>query len=89
MKRNGFYKKLTALVVSGLMMTVGQTALAANTVEIGLSDSVQMALENNRTIKESLADVDVANWAISQSRRKFGPTLSWSTTANRIGGNSR
>ncbi|MDD6121003.1 MAG: TolC family protein [Selenomonadaceae bacterium] len=68
------------------MMTVGQTALAANTVEIGLSDSVQMALENNRTIKESLADVDVANWAISQSRRKFGPTLSWSTTANRIGG---
>ena len=88
MKRNGFYKKLTALVVSGLMMTAGQTALAANTVEIGLSDSVQMALENNRTIKESLADVDVANWAISQSRRKFGPTLSWSTTAARTGGES-
>ena len=86
MKRNGFYKNLTALVVSGLMLSAGSTALAADTVELGLSDSVQMALENNRTIKESLADVDTAKWAISQYRRKFGPTLSWSGTMNRIGG---
>lgn len=88
MKSKFFYKKLTALVVSGLMAAMTSTAMAANTVELGLEDSIQMALENNRTIKESLADVDTAKWAISQSRRKFGPALSWSATGMRTGGES-
>ena len=86
MKSKSIYKKLTALVLSSALLGTGATAMAADTVELGLGDSVQMALENNRTIKESLADVDTAKWAISQYRRKFGPTLSWSGTMNRIGG---
>ena len=60
-KNNRVYKKLTAMVISGLMMmTVSGTAMAADTVQLDLKDSVQMALENNRTIKSSLADVDAA-----------------------------
>ncbi len=86
MKRSHFYQRLTTLVLTGLFLAGSQAAFAADTVELNLDDSVQMALENNRTIKQSLADVDKAKWAISQSRRQFGPKLTWQTTANRIGG---
>ena len=54
-KANRFHKKLTALVLAGLMAMSASTALAANTVELGLDDSIQMALENNRSIKQSIA----------------------------------
>ena len=60
--------------------------VSAETVKINLSDSVQMALENNRTIKEALTDVDSAHSSLSKANRSMGPTLTWSSTANRIGG---
>lgn len=86
-QNNKFYKKLTAMVLSGIMaVAVGSTAFAADTVQLDLKDSVQMALENNRKIKTALADVDTAKWNLSAARRKMGPTLSWSTSLNRIGG---
>ena len=85
-KANRFHKKLTALVLAGLMAMGASTALAANTVELGLDDSIQMALENNRSIKQSIAQVDQARWNLSSARRSAGPTLSWEGTVNRVGG---
>ena len=85
-KANRFHKKLTALVLAGLMALSAGTALAANTVELGLDDSIQMALENNRAIKQSIAQVDQARWNLSSARRSAGPTLAWQGTVNRVGG---
>ena len=59
---------------------------SAQTMQVDLTRSVEMALENNRTIKEALADVDAADAALAQANRSMGPTLTWSATANRIGG---
>lgn len=90
-KVNRFHKKLTALVLTALVLTgllaLGSgTALAADTVELSLEDSIQMAFENNRSIKQSLAQVDEARWNLSSARRSAGPTLTWQGTANRVGG---
>lgn len=88
-KNNRFYKKLTALVATGLLTAaVSGTAFAADTVQLDLHDSVQMALENNRTIRQALTDVDMAKWTLSKARRTMGPTVTWTSGANRIGGDS-
>ena len=80
------HKKVTAAVLGAMLaMSVG-TASAADTVQLDLKDSVRMALENNRTIKQAFATVDNARWALSQARRQMGPTLTWNTVAARIGG---
>lgn len=88
-KNNRFYKKLTALVATGLLTAaVSGTAFASDTVQLDLHDSVQMALENNRTIRQALTDVDMAKWTLSKARRTMGPTVTWTSGANRIGGDS-
>ncbi|WP_037377080.1 TolC family protein [Selenomonas sp. AB3002] len=84
-KRN-FHKKLTALVLGGLMAISTSPALAADTVQLDLKDTVRMALENNLTLKQYYANVDNARWSLSKARRQMGPTLTWNTGANRIGG---
>ena len=73
-KRNKFKdmygKKLTALVLGGLLsLSLSGTVLAADTVDINLDDSVRMAMENNRTIKQSAADQEMAGWALKGARR--------------------
>ena len=93
MKRNQFKdmygKKLTALVLGGLLsLSLGGTVLAADTVDINLDDSVRMAMENNRTIKQSAADQEMAGWALKGARRAGGPTFTWSGTAVRQGGDA-
>ena len=90
MKQNHlFTKKLTALVLGGLMMLgAAPTAFAYDSVDLGLDDAIQMAFENNRSIKQSIASVDAARWTLSTARRQQGPTLSWQGTANRIGGDT-
>ena len=93
MKRNKFKdmygKKLTALVLGGLLsLSLGGTVLAADTVDINLDDSVRMAMENNRTIKQSAADQEMAGWALKGARRAGGPTFTWSGTAVRQGGDA-
>ena len=69
-----------------MTVSVAGTAMAADTVELTLDDSIQMAMENNRTIKQSVTDVDYANWTLHQARRATGPSLSWSGTAYKLGG---
>lgn len=83
-KNTRFYKKLTALIATGLLTAaVSGTAFAADTVQLDLHDSVQMALENNRTIRQALTDVDTAKWTLSKARRTMGPKLTWDATALR------
>ena len=60
--------------------------VSAETVKISLADSVQMALANNRTIKQSLADVDAAHEQLHVANRSAGPLLTWDWTAARVGG---
>lgn len=82
MGKQRFYKRLTAMVLGGLLTVSAGSVSAANTVQLNLNDAVQMALENNRSIKSALANVDVAKWNLSKYRRQTGVTLSLSTGAN-------
>lgn len=82
MDKQRFYKRLTAMVLGGLLTVSAGSVSAANTVQLNLNDAVQMALENNRSIKSALANVDVAKWNLSKYRRQTGVTLSLSTGAN-------
>lgn len=84
MKKQHFYKKLTALVLGGLLTVSTGSVSAASTVQLSLEDAVQMALENNHSIKSALADVDVAKWNLSKYRRKTGVALSLSSAANHV-----
>ena len=79
MSKTYFYKKLTALVLGGLMTFTAGSVSAANTVQLNLEDAVQMALENNRSIKKALANVDVAKWNLSNYRRQTGVSVSLSS----------
>lgn len=84
-----FYKKLASLVAMGLMgVAAAGTAFAADTVELDLADSVRMAMENNRSIKQSSADQKAAEWRLHNARRATGPSLSWSANALHYGGAS-
>ena len=83
MNKQYFYKKLTALVLGGLLTLSAGSVSAADTVQLSLENAVQMALENNRNIKSALADVDAAKWNLSKYRRQTGVTLALSSAANR------
>ena len=98
-KKSKINKKIAALVVSGLMtMSVSSSVFASEaplpptyapeTVYMTLQDSIDMALENNRTIKQSESDVDTAEWARHEARRTAGFTLSWNGQATTLGGHS-
>ncbi len=86
-KKNCFYKKLAALVMGGLLTaSCTGTVFASDTVDLSLDDSIQMALENNRTIKQSMADVDSAAWSLKSARANMGPSLTWNSYAYKVGG---
>ncbi|WP_462332660.1 TolC family protein [Schwartzia sp. (in: firmicutes)] len=55
-------------------------------VNLTLNESVQMAMNNNRTIKKADTDVDSAKWARHEARRNSGPQVSWEGTARKIEG---
>ena len=72
-------KALAAMAVAGYMGFAALGAAEASPiVELTLQQSIDMALANNRTIKESAEDQSAAYWAHRQARRQAGPTLSWS-----------
>lgn len=85
MKKN-YMKKLTALVLGGLMTTTMASAAMAESVDMTLEDSVRTALDNNYNIKQQEAEYDSAVWARHQARRSFGPTVNWQSTATKMGG---
>ncbi len=85
MKKN-YMKKLTALVLGGLMTTTMAGAAMAESVDMTLEESVRTALDNNYSIKQQEAEYDSAVWARHQARRSFGPTVNWQSTATKMGG---
>ena len=85
MKKN-YMKKLTALVLGGLMTTTMASAAMAESVDMTLEESVRTALDNNYSIKQQEAEYDSAVWTRHQARRSFGPTVNWQSTATKMGG---
>lgn len=83
-----FRKKLAAMLVAGMMtFSAGvMTVDAADVVSITLDETIQRAYENNRTIKESIAERQEAFWELSEARRQTNPQITWSFSANRRGG---
>lgn len=89
MKSTKISKKLTALVLGGLVtMAPYSSAFAADTVNLTLQDSIRLALENNRTIKQSEADRESSDWALHEARRNAGPTFTWGTSLSRMSGHT-
>ena len=73
-------------LISAAIIAVSNSAYAVDIVDINLDETIQRALESNRAIKRSIASRESAYWALRQARRASGPTLSWSTQANAVGG---
>ena len=81
-----FRKKLAALFAAGIITFSFGTVNAASIVNITLDETIQRAFENNRTIKESIADRENAFWGLSEARRQGNPQVSWSWSGARVGG---
>lgn len=79
-------KKLTALLIAGLLSFSLATGEAAEVVDINLEDSIQRAYANNRTIKQAAASRESAFWNLSVARRQANPTVNWSMSGSRVGG---
>lgn len=80
-------KTLAGLAVAGYMgFAVLGTAEAAQIVELTLQQSIDMALENNRMIKESAEDQAQAYWAHREARRAAGPKLTWNWSGSYLSG---
>lgn len=60
-------KRLTAMVLGGLLALSSATALA-NAVELTLEESIELALNNNQSIKISAADNEAAKWAVNEAQ---------------------
>ena len=79
--------KLKNLLIAQLIFCALSFPTAnAESLKMNLDDAINFALKNNRTIEQSADDRDAAQWNLSAARRSFGLSLSWSSTANRIGG---
>ena len=79
-------KRLTALVMAGLMGLSISQVQAADIVDLNLEETVQRAFANNRTIKQASASRESAYWGLSAARRQANPTLSWSGSGQKVGG---
>ena len=81
-------RKLAAALVAGMMtFSIGVSSVsAADVININLDETIQRAFENNRTIKESVAERESAFWSLSEARRQTNPTLNWSLNAQKFGG---
>lgn len=81
-----FRKKLAAALVAGIMTFSFGSVDAAEVVNVTLDETIQRAFQNNRTIKESIAEREQAYWSLSEARRQTNPQVTWSFGANRRGG---
>lgn len=81
-------RKLAAVLVAGMMaFSVGVgTVNAADVINVSLDETIQRAFENNRTIKESVAEREQAYWTLSEARRQTNPQVTWSWSGQRFGG---
>ena len=81
------HKKMAIGMFMGLL-ALGQAeiAMAADSVDITLNEGIQFALKNNRTLKEYIDELDRSDWALKEVQRTGGATISWTATAEKIGG---
>ena len=84
--KKNFRRRLAALIAAGMMTFSLGTGEAADVVNISLDETIQRAFENNRTIKESIAEREGAYWSLSEARRQGNPQVTWSWSGARVGG---
>ena len=86
--KKNFRRKLAAALVAGMMtFSVGVMKVdAAEVLNVTLDETIQRAFENNRTIKESIAEREGAFWSLSEARRQTNPQVTWSLNGARVGG---
>ena len=78
-------KKFLTAVAAAIVLLPNPT-FAAEGVTLTLDEAIALALKNNRLIEQSEDDREAARWNLSAVRRGSGPTLSWASNLNRIGG---
>lgn len=87
MNKKSLNKTITAVLLSGSLFLGGSNlAFAQDTVDLTLDNTVEMALENNRTIKQAVYDTDSARWALSEAKGQKGFSINWQTVAAAVGG---
>ena len=80
-------RKLASALCAGIMaLSISGSVNAAEVVNITLDETIQRAFENNRTIKESIAERESAFWSLSEARRQGNPQVTWSWSGARVGG---
>lgn len=78
-------KFLTTLATAAILLSTNTTQ-AADGVSLTLDEAIELALKNNRLIEQSEEDREIAKWNLSVVRRNSGPTLTWQSTFNHLGG---
>lgn len=73
-------------MLSTALILLTCSSVSAERVDITLAEGIRMALERNYSIEESAADLDSAQWSLREARRNTGPTFSWTTEADVVGG---
>ncbi len=86
MNRKSLNKIIATVLVSGSLLLSVNVGSAEENVDLTLDSSVQMALQNNRVIKQSMYDTDTARWALKEAKGQKGLSVNWSTTAYAVGG---
>lgn len=81
-------RKLAAALVAGMMtFSIGLGSVdAAEVLNVTLDETIQRAFENNRIIKESVADREQAFWSLSEARRQTNPRITFDWGGERHGG---
>ena len=79
-------KKFFSSICAAAILLSSNTTFAADGVSLTLNEAIELALKNNRLIEQSEEDREVAKWNLSAVRRSSGPTLTWQSTFNHIGG---
>ncbi|MBQ7705309.1 MAG: TolC family protein, partial [Selenomonadaceae bacterium] len=80
--------KFKKFILSLLLATLPVTnSVSAEALNVNLEDCLNLALTNNRSIEQSSASRENAQWLLKRYRRATGLSVSWSSNVNRIGGN--
>ena len=77
-------KNFLSISIALLGLALNNTSCAA--LSLDLEQSIQLALQNNRTIEQAVEDRINAKWGLSEARRNSGPSFTWSASGMRIGG---
>ena len=88
MKKSISYKQWTAMVLSGIMALsiTSSPVLAAESMNLTLEEGIKLALENNHSIQQTESDAASSQWSLKEAKGSKGITITWNSTANKIGG---